>query len=392
MPGGREPGDVGPSALRRDRVGNSAVTLLYALSLGMAGIGFPLLALDAGYDAATIGVVVGLSAVAQLVGRLGMSSLLRAVPDKHLIVASAVLLAASSAAVVVSTALAVLVASQLVQGLSRALFWTSNQTHAVRAEESAVRPLAGLNLWTGIGSLAGPVLCGAIAAVVSIDAAIAVSAVVAALALLPAALLVGFRPFRRVPVDPAATGVPRALWLRPAVLTGCLLAATAGVWRGLLNSYVPVALVAAAHDEAVVGVLAAVASGAGLLATPLSRIAARGPAVAVIASVVPTAVGLAVVGLVPGPVALAAIGLFVSGVGGGLAQTLGPALASEAVHPEERGRSIAATGTARAITLLATPFAAAGLVVALPASLTVAVVAVVGAVPALLLLPRLRGR
>lgn len=44
-----------------------------------------------------------------------------------------------------------------------------------------------------------------------------------------------------------------------------------------------------------------------------------------------------------------------------IGQLIGPALASDVVHPEERGDAIAATGTFRAAALFASPLAVAGM-------------------------------
>jgi hypothetical protein len=64
---------------------------------------------------------------------------------------------------------------------------------------------------------------------------------------------------------------------------------------------------------------------------------------------------------------------------------LGLAVASDAVHPEERGEAIAVSGTFRAGALFAAPLAVAGLVVVLPLAPAVALVGAAMTVPAVAL-------
>lgn len=54
---------------RRDEVGLYSSTFLFSLSLAMASVALPLVAVDAGYNASEVGVLVALSALAQIVMR-----------------------------------------------------------------------------------------------------------------------------------------------------------------------------------------------------------------------------------------------------------------------------------------------------------------------------------
>jgi MFS family permease len=80
-------------------------------------------------------------------------------------------------------------------------------------------------------------------------------------------------------------------------------------------------------------------------------------------------------------VLLVVLALTLSGLGAGALQTLGPAVATQAVHPEERGDAIALAGTFRAASLLATPLAVAALVAVLPLAGALAVVSAGMALP-----------
>jgi hypothetical protein len=77
------------------------------------------------------------------------------------------------------------------------------------------------------------------------------------------------------------------------------------------------------------------------------------------------------------------------GLGSGLLMSLGPALATMSVSPEERGEAIAVAGTFRAVALLVTPGAAAFAIgfVTLPVGMVVAGL-VIGVPPMLAALRR----
>ena len=71
---------------------------------------------------------------------------------------------AAFAPAAVSTAVAVFVTAQLLQGTARAIFWTSSQTHAVRGGGRPVDRLVDLNVAGNAGTLVGPALAGTLAA------------------------------------------------------------------------------------------------------------------------------------------------------------------------------------------------------------------------------------
>jgi hypothetical protein len=73
------------------------------------------------------------------------------------------------------------------------------------------------------------------------------------------------------------------------------------------------------------------------------------------AGVVVCCLGLAVVPFVASSPLIAGLVIAIGGAGSGILTTLGPALASDSVRPNERGDAIAAAGTFRAAALLATP-------------------------------------
>jgi MFS family permease len=98
-----------------------------------------------------------------------------------------------------------------------------------------------------------------------------------------------------------------------------------------------------------------------------------------------TGAGIALTAAVAGQVLLAGLVLALSGLGAGALQTVGPAIATDSVHPEERGDAIAATGTFRAAALFVAPLAVSGMVGAIALTPAMALVGAAMTLPVLAL-------
>jgi MFS family permease len=380
MTASREGGTWVPS---RDVAASAASAAVYSLALGVASVALPLLALHAGYSAAEIGLLTALSAIAQIVTRLGLGAAMRRWPDWTLVAGAGLLLALSSGLVAVSAALMPFVMAQLLQGMSRACFWTGSQTHVVRGPARPASALATVNLAAGVGLLAGPAVAGLLSERTPV-LALAAAAGIALAGVLPTLLLDRLPPF-----VPPSDRPPGRLWRRAGVDIGCWAGVTAGAWRGLLTSYVPVALDAARQSASTIGVLVSAANGASLLGAALGgRLRRRWSTSAVALGIVATGLATAATTALAHSAMLCALVLIVSGLAAGAIQVLGPALATEAVHPEERGEAIAVTGTFRAGALFTAPLAVAGLVTLVPLASAIAVVGVAMTLPAFTVLHR----
>lgn len=351
-PAGRDTGD---------RILGASAASLFSLAIGIAGVAVPLLALHTGYSPVQIGLLIALSAVSQLIARAFMGSLMRRLPDKSFVVASGLLVALSCLLLVVSTTVVSFALSQLLQGVARAFFWTGSQTHAVRGRGSAVGAIALVNFGAGIGALVGPALAGLLTEH-SAQLALTAGAVAGGIATVPALLLARLPPFERV----TKQGTGR-LHRRSGVDVACLACGTAGIWRGLLNSYAPIVLAVAGQPAAVIGILMSIADASALLgSTIVGRVHSKRIRVSLIIGVISTGVGLLLFGPFAGMTIAAAAGLALSGAGAGVLQTLGPAMATESVHPQERGDAIATVGLFRAAALFIAPLGMAGMVLILP--------------------------
>ena len=176
------------------------------------------------------------------------------------------------------------------------------------------------------------------------------------------------------------------MWRRPGVDVACWSGTTAGAWRALLTSYVPVALDRAGQSATTIGVLISAANFAQMVGTAgAGRVRSDRPTGALLAGILTTGGTTALTAAVADSIPLSALLLALSGVAAGSVQVLGPALAAESVHPEERGEAIAASGTFRAAALFAAPLAVAGLLAALPLTAAMAVVGAGMTLPALVL-------
>lgn len=362
---------------RRDTLATTTGAVVYSVSLGAAVVALPLLALEAGYTGVEVGILVALSAVTQMLGRLGMGAWMNRFADWTFVIAATAMLALSSGLAALSTDVAPFVAAHLLQGFSRAFFWTGTQTHAVRGPRPAVQGMAIVNLSSATGLLIGPLVAGVIGEI-SLSLALAISAALAALGLVPAALLDRLPPF-----SPPKGSSQKRIWRRPGVDAGCWAGVSAGAWRGLLGSYVPVALDQARTSTSLVGVLISVANAAQLAGSAgVARLGTRGLARSLVAGAIVAGLGVGAVGVLAGSPVLAGVALALSGLGAGVLQTAGPAVAAEAVHPQERGAVMAASGTFRAAALLGAPLVAAGVVAVAPVSVALAVGGVLIVVPA----------
>jgi MFS family permease len=353
---------------------------VYSLALGVASVALPLLALRAGYSAAEVGALTAVSAVSQMATRMFLGLAMRRWPDWTLIAGAGLLLALSSGVVALSAALVPFLLAQLLQGISRACFWTGSQTHVVRGPGRAAGTLATINFVSSIGLLTGPLLAGVLSETSPV-LALAVAAGIALLCMGPAFLLDRLPPFA-----PPEDRPPGRLWRRPGVDIGCWAAVTAGGWRGMLGSYVPVALDAARQSASTIGALVTVANGASLIgAAAAARVPRRWSVRVILGGIVVTGLTTALTAALAWQLALSAVVLLFSGIAAGMLQVLGPATAAESVHPEERGEAIAASGTFRASALFAAPLAVAGLVAVVPLAPAVALVGAAMTVPAVLL-------
>jgi MFS family permease len=364
----------------RDRIATLIAAFGFSLSLGIATVAVPLLALASGYDAAAVGLLTATSAISQLTTRLALPWLLGRFADRTLIAAGAALMAAAFGLLLLSTTAPVFVAAQLLQGGARGVFWTTSQTHAVRAGGPPIRRLVDMNLAGNAGTLTGPALAGVLAAS-AMPLAIGAALIAAALGLAGAIFLRRLPPFDRR----RSVGTWHLL-RREGVDVASWASAMSGGWWAMLGSFIPVLFVAAGLGPNDIGWLVTASEAAGAVA----MLALRGVAAERISRAVwisGAIVGIALAGIAVAPAQLLVYGalLLVGGAASGALITLAPAMASLAAGPDEQGDALALAGTFRAGALLAAPAAASGLLALTSVSGAVVIVAAALGLPGALL-------
>ena len=154
----------------------------------------------------------------------------------------------------------------------------------------------------------------------------------------------------------------RGFMRQPGVAMGVSANAVAGAWRGVLGSYVPVAMEQARKSSVTIGAVITVANAASIVG---SFIAPRVPEARVRSALV---IGSLLAGLTTTvcgfgelPAIVFAIALAIGGLGVGVIQVLGVTVASSGVRPELRGDAVAVTGSLRALALFVSPIGIAAL-------------------------------
>lgn len=368
-----------------DRLVVMASVFGFSVALGIATVIIPLLALEAGYDAAAVGLLAATAAATQLTTRLVLPWLLGRIADRSLMTGAALLMSAAFGLLLVSRELPVFAAAQVLQGAARAVFWTSSQTHMVRGPGRSVRRLIDLNVAGNVGTLTGPALGGTLA-ILGLPVALGAGLVGTGLATGASLLLRPMAPF-----DRRASAGTLAMLRRPGVDLACWAAVMGGVWWSMLGSFVPVILVGAGIGSGGIGWLITGSEGAGTAALlALRGVRSRRVARVVAVAAVSVGVALVVLALLPPFVAGYALVLIAGGAASGAVTTLSPALASLASGPEEQGDAMALSGTFRAGALFGAPAIVGAAVGALTIGPAVALVAGLTLAPGIAVAARAR--
>jgi len=365
------------------------VVFAFSVGLGVATLAIPLLALGAGFGAATVGFLVATAAATQFLTRLALPILLGRFPDRTLIALSSVLMLVGFSLLAVDIALPVFVLAQVLQGAARAIFWTASQTHAIRGESRPVQRLVDVNVAGNAGTLIGPVLAGSLASF-GLQVAMAAAVAGAALAVMGTPLMRRLPPF-----DRQLSGGSMSLLRRDGVDVACWASAAGGVWWSMVGSYIPVILVSSGLGPAAIGWLITASETAGTVALlSLRNVATRWVPTAVRIGAFGALTALAAVAVAallmicptfgttdsPPPIVVYAVLLVLGGAASGTVTTMAPAMATLMSEPDEQGDALSLSGTFRAGALFGAPATVGGLlsVMALVPALLVVVAAAAG--------------
>lgn len=334
----------------RDRTVTRITASLFGTSSGALSVLVPLALIEAGNLAVVVGAVSMLAGVSQLVARFCVPILMRQFADKFIVVLAVALIAIAALLPLLSTLTVVIAVTQLVHGAVRALFWTSLQTHAVRGRDRAVRGIADVVLFTGIGLVVGPAFVALINSWLNLSASFILALILAIGGTVAAVFLRNFGPFA------AHRGIVSRRALTRPVMFGSWMSGVAAAWRGLLDTYLPVILVAASFSSSGVSGLIAVSAGAMLVGNFIApRIGNSHRGAFYIIGTTVTSLSFAAL-LIFGhyvPVALAV--MFLCGFISGLFQTYGAAVAADSVDEDLKGDAITVTGIFRSVIILGIP-------------------------------------
>jgi MFS family permease len=350
-------------------------SLLFGMTLRMAGVVLPVYMAHEGVPISTIGLVVAASGITQLAVRPWLAHLLRRFPDRSVIVVAILLVSVSGFAVLIGPYLWVFIASQLLQGAARALYWTASQTYVVRGKDRSASSLAEVNFASSVGQLIGPAVAGFVLGQ-------SVTGAVVALGVVPlVSLATALRLDRHEPFPPKVRTPGAGSWRNGMVRSGAWGGVSAGAFEGLVSSYVPVLLLHHDFSAGTIGVVLSVSNVGGVLGgLTASRFPSRRARTALWSSALFTGGGLMATATWPDSVVAVTVGLTVGGFAAGVLRTLGPAAAADAVPEGNKGDALTMTGTFRALSLIASPAIVGGLVLAAP--LTVSMLAAAGVVAA----------
>ncbi|MGO1768455.1 MAG: MFS transporter [Microbacterium sp.] len=363
-----------------------AVTALYALSLATAAVMLTFVAIDDGLSLGVIAALSAASAATQFVSRALVNGLFRLTSDRVVMAGSLLVLCASMVSVLVVPGIAGLLVAQLLQGISRAGFWSGSQVHVLRKGPRPARRMARNQFISNGLAVLGPVIAGVMAGDDPRGAAVVIVAITVAGALL-CTFLTRLPVFARVKKSPE-----NGIWQYPGMRVGAFGTLAAGAFNAVLNTFVPIVFGEAGWTETHTGVLIGVVN-AGLLVGSLASgfVGERWFAPAVTTATLSVGLGAASMVCVPFAAWVSAGGSVLAGIGSGVILTLGPTLVGSSVPSELRGSAVVFAGVFRAGALFATPLMVSAAALVLPMPLVMLAVGVLSSAPGLVsALPRRR--
>jgi MFS family permease len=140
------------------------VPTLYDMALGLVSFALPLFLLDSQVDPVTMGSLLALPSVVQILTRIPAGLLSGRIGNLYGMLMGCVFTLASGALVGAAPAAALVscvAAAQVLSGLGRACFWPANQAFVLdTARGSAASAIGAYNFIVTLGGMAGPLIAG----------------------------------------------------------------------------------------------------------------------------------------------------------------------------------------------------------------------------------------
>ena len=364
---------------RWDRVATAWSVTLFSASLGVGMLAVPLLVIAAGHGLSAVGIFVSISALAQMATRIFIGSAMRRWSERALLIAAALLLCGGYMLIAFDHHPVAIAAGMVIEGVARAVYWTSGQTHMIRTSNSSGSSLALFMLVSSIGLAVGPLVGGVLSGRAPELALI--GAAVIAFASVPA---VFFFVERLALFEARKSSESGSLWRRSGFNVACWISASSGAWRAILTAYVPLILTEGGHAPGTIGALLSLTNVCTIAGSVfVGWVGRRRQASAVFVAVALSSVPVMVLALLAGEIWVAGAALVLTGVGGGALQTLGPAIAADKSGSDELADVIALVGIFRSGATFAAPLLIAAVVFALPLAPAMALAGVALSAPLL---------
>ncbi len=321
--------------------------LFYGLVLSMASTLLPLYLLDLGHGAADVGIVVSTQGILQVLLQFAGGVMSDRFGERVVIGFSFAAYAAGVLAIVISPLYVVLIASQLMIGASRSVYWSAAQSYVSRSFSSRPGTVLGRLLSFESGGIAiGGVIAGIQAAFFGFTAAFVTCIVICVLGLVIVLALPELPRHAAVrSLRGSLATVPVLLRSRPILMAG-IIAVAASLSSALVASLYPVYFTEVRFGEAFIGGIRSLnAVGTVLVALGFGAI------ISLVGMRPLMTAGFVLTGLLTICTAVAgrsewAAALVMLLVGGtfGVLRALYPAIAANNSGPEQRGVALSVAG------------------------------------------------
>ena len=332
----------------------------YGLGISMLMLLVPLYVLDLGFSLADLGLIVSAAAIFMVVLRLAGGAVADRFGERIVLWFSFASLIGCALVFVVSENLLPLIFAQLLNGISRSVYWSAGQSYTSRsAEGNAGLTMGRLLSFESAGGLLGAVIAGGTAEFAGFDAAFLAAAGVNALGVVNTAMMPALPRKDQVRSIRASLTPARRLLVQRSMGLGHYTAFMSAGYAALTGSLFAALFKDAGYGDTMIGVLRS-ANGIGviLVAYPFGALLAAWGVRNVAAA------GLAATGAVTMLIAFAAetpvlpfLLMVLGGLSFGALRSLYPAVASANSSQQERGLALSVVGLYWAVSMLIVPYA-----------------------------------
>lgn len=332
-------------------------SMVYGLTLSMINILIPLYAIQLGFNALQIGILIATPGISQIMLRLFGGVLSDQFGEKRILWIAFSTFFIGGIILSVAATLFLIFIAQLFLGISRSIYWPSSQSYASRINEkySSIH-LGKLTSYVNGGQVFGLFLGGVIATVLGYKISFILCSSLAAVSLLFSIWMPELpRESAQKSFKDILTTIPTVLRVRPFYLAG-ILSFIAALPLALVNSFYPVYFHEIGYNEAVVGFLNALRPiGAVIIGMFFSIFLSKyNRKLTIIVGVCGIGVLIIATPFIQSLWILSLLMIFI-GIISGAAQILNQVIVTEYSNPERRGISLSVSGMFWSLAILIVP-------------------------------------